>query len=232
MEKILAVAKEITNPFSLLALAYLILFLLFRGVLEKAGIQEGLYGYNIITYLMTIVAVISVLTLVLVFGFKVYEVYQGTKITISRVAQYTEATVNRAIRQLKDVDLQVDYHLNSFSGANVLIGNQGQGIIIVSDLTIHWDYCECTQFKMPLQGAPLVVYKYEVNLTTTKGSKILDAREFKYGSGDIDKFKIDLHYPDYGVYTVWLSFKYKRPTERTAQSYETERESIERCERF
>ena len=46
MAKILRVATAITNPYSLLALAYLILFFLFRGVLEKTG-----SGLEIVRYL-------------------------------------------------------------------------------------------------------------------------------------------------------------------------------------
>jgi hypothetical protein len=36
-------------------------------------------------------------------------------------------------------------------------------------------------------GAPLVTYRYEVDLTNSRGLKLLDTREFKYGAGDVDK---------------------------------------------
>jgi hypothetical protein len=58
----------------------------------------------------------------------------------------------------------------------------------------------CPSYEAPRFGAPLVTYRYDVDLTKSKGSKLLDDRDFKYGSGEVDRFLVDLHYPDYGDY--------------------------------
>jgi hypothetical protein len=125
-----------------------------------------------------------------------------------------------------DPELTVDFDVSTFSGAEILIGNEGQHIFVLRDLTINWEYSKCPEFERPTTGAPLIEYRYEVNLTTSKGSKLLDSKTFKYGSGDADKFHVDLHYPGYGVYTIWLSFKYKRLGKQTEQIYETRRKNL------
>lgn len=231
MEKIFEIAQGITNPYSLLALTYLVLFVLFRGVLAKAGPQRGEKAYRIIRYLMTLVAVIAVLTLLAVFALRAYEVFQGTKVTAERVNLNTQRVVEKAVTQLSDPDLQVEYSVQRYTGATVLIGNRGQGIIIASGLTLHWDYRPCPEFKEPTVGLPLVTYRYRVDLTASKGSKLLDDREFKYGAGDVDKFLVDLTFPDHGIYTVWLTFRYKKLGESASRLYETEHLERELCEK-
>src|SRR5262249_3221524 len=205
MEKLFEIAKEITNPYSLLALTYLVLFALFSGVLAKAGPQRGEKAFQIIKYLMTLVAVVAVLTLLSVFAIKAYEGYQGTKVSVDQMKQKTQNVVRRAVTQLTDPDLQVEYYVEKYTGANVLIGNRGQAIIVASELTLHWDYRKCPNFRKPTVGAPLVTYRYEVNLSKAAGSKLLETREFKYGPGDVDKFLVDLKFPGDGVYTIWLT---------------------------
>jgi hypothetical protein len=229
MVKLFEIAKEITNPYSLLALTYLILFLIFKGVLRKTGVQKGKSGFKIIRYLMTLVAVISVLTLFAVFGLKAYEVYMNTEFTLKKMTDHTEETVNKAVSQLKDSDLQVDYHVGQYTGANILIGNRGQGIIIISELTLHWDYRKCPEYREPLVGAPLVTYSYEVHLTKSSDSKVLDYREFKYGPGDVDKFLVDLNFPGHGVYNIWITFKYKKIGEPTLHLFESTHDEREVC---
>ncbi|MHC1698584.1 MAG: hypothetical protein AB9919_11100 [Geobacteraceae bacterium] len=231
MEKIFEIAQGITNPYSLLALTYLVLFVLFRGVLTKAGPQRGEKAYQIIRYLMTLVAVIAVMTLLSVFALRAYEVYQGTEVTAEKVSQNTQKVVASAVIQLSDPDLQVEYSVQKYTGANILLGNRGQGIIIVSELTLHWDYRECPKYREPGVGLPLVTYRYKVDLTKSKGSKLLDSREFKYGAGDVDKFLVDLKFPDYGVYAVWLTFNYKKLGEETSYRYETQHIERELCEK-
>jgi hypothetical protein len=121
MYKIFEIAKEITNPYSLLALTYLVLFLLFRGVLGKAGPQRGERAYRIIKYLMTLVAIVAVLTLLSVFALRAYEVYQGTKVTVDRVNQNTQKVVQQAVSQLSDPDLQVEYYVAEYTGASAAL---------------------------------------------------------------------------------------------------------------
>lgn len=227
MQNILEIATAITNPYSLLALTYLILFLLFRGVIAKTGIQKGKSGFRIIKYLMTLVAVVSVLTLMSVFALRAYEVYRQSDLVDTLNQGIKE--VKNEIRTASNPDLRVDFHVAKYTGANMLIGNQGQGIIIVSELTIHWSYRKCPRFREPTVGAPLVEYRYEVALTTSDGSQRLDSKEFKYGAGDVDKFLIGLSYPDHGVYTVWLSFQYRELGEDGVNRYETEKDEREVC---
>jgi|GEM_PF-4046801 len=229
MLKILEIATAIKNPYSLLALTYLILFLLFRGVLTKTGIQKGKSGFRIIRYLMTLVAVVSVVTLLSVFALQAYEVSRQSDLANTVVQGIQE--VKNEIQTASSSDLRVDFHVGKYTGGNMLLGNQGQGIIIVSDLTIHWSYRECPQFREPTVGVPLVEYRYEVDLTASEGSQRLDPREFKYGPGDVDKFLVDLNYPDYGVYTVWLSFQYRHLGEDEVHLYETEKDQREVCEK-
>ena len=224
MLKLFEIATEITNPYSLLALTYLILFLILRAVLGKTGVQKGKSGFKIIRYLMTLVAIISILTLFAVFGLKAYEVYMNTEFTLKKVQDHTEETVNKAVSQLKDPDLQVDYHVARYTGENILIGNQGQGIIIISELTLQWGYQECPEYR-----EPLVTYRYEVDLTKSSGSKLLDDREFKYGPGDVDKFLVDLNFPGHGVYEIWITFKYKKIGESTSHLFESTHDEREVC---
>ena len=221
MDKILAIAQGITNPFSLLALTYLVLFLLFRGVLAKAGPQRGERAYQIIKYLMTLVAVIAVLTLLLVFALKAYEVYQA-----KTTEKFVEHALQNAVDQLSSPDLQVGYKMDD-SLAYVLIGNSGQGIIIVSDLTLHWIHKSCSK-TIPLSASgarltsPLITYRYDVALTEPMGTKLLDDREFKYGTGEADKFLIYLGWPATpSMSTVWLTFTYKTLREQASYVYET-----------
>lgn len=258
MDKILLIAQGITNPYSLLALTYLVLFLLFKGVLAKAGPQRGDKSFQIIKYLMTLTAVVAVLTLISVFTLRGYEVYQGTVVTADKVNTNTDKVVSdavsqlsdsnlqtadkvntntqnvvaSAVSQLSDSDLQVEYSVDKFTGANMLIGNRGQGIIITSNLSFHWDYRECPSYDEPSVGAPLVEYRYKVDLTTRKGSKLLDTRDFKYGAGDVDKFLVELTYPDSGVYKLWFTFNYKILGNDQVQTYETKHVERWVCERY
>src|SRR5882672_4874091 len=216
MERIFEIAKGINNPYSLLALTYLVSFVLFRGVLSKVGVQAGKSGYKVVMRFMSLIAVIAILTLLAVFGLKAYEVYAGTKVVNGKV----EIVVDDAVKKIKATDLQGEFSVDPW-GANFLIGNQGQGIILVSDLSFHWKYRKFPIYEEPLPGAPLVTYRYDVNLTTRGGSQILDSRIFKYGPGEVDQFKIDLHFPDYGIYAVWVSFNYRELNKAEAASYET-----------
>jgi hypothetical protein len=220
MTRIFEIAREITNPYSLAALSFLVLFFLFRSVIAKTGVQTGRSGYKIISYLMTLVALLAGLTLLLVFGFKTYEVYQKSA-----------AVSDMVVQKFKTPDLRVDYEVSQFTGADIAIGNTGQGIILVSELTYHWDYRKCPEFDEPVGGAPLLTYQYDLQLTTAKGSKVLDSRTFKYGPGEVEGFRINLRYPDYGVYTTWLSFRYRRLGEVIERILETPKGEHRVCRR-
>jgi hypothetical protein len=56
------------------------------------------------------------LTLLLVFGFKTYEVYQNSA-----------AVADMVVQKFKTPDLRVDYEVSEFTGADIAIGNTGQG---------------------------------------------------------------------------------------------------------
>lgn len=227
MEKILRVATAITNPYSLLALTYLILFLLFHGVLDKTGVQEGQSGFAILNYLMTLVAGVSVLTLLSVFGLRAYEVYRQSD--LANTVHSGVEDLRNEILSAASPDLQVEFFVTEYTGANILIGNRGQGVVVMSALTINWGYRRCSQFREPTVGAPLVEFRYEVNLTTSDGLHVLDSREFKYGPGDVDKFLVDLHFPELGIYTIWMSFRYRYLGKRQLYSYETPKVEREIC---
>jgi len=77
MEKLFEIASSITNPISLTALFFLILYLLFKGVIAKVGLQKGTRGQQLLKQLMRTVAVIAIITLILVFGLKAYKVYSN-----------------------------------------------------------------------------------------------------------------------------------------------------------
>ena len=230
MENILKIATGITNPFSLLALTYLVIFLLFRDVLTKVGIQEGTSGYLIIQDLMSYMAIIAVLTLIAVFFLKAYEVYKQPK--LSETIEEGLSDVRGDIKSIKDVDLHVEYFIEEYTGANVLIGNQGNGIVLVSGITIHWTYKPCERFEEPMVGAPLVEFRYEVYLSKSNSSKLLTTKKFKYGPGDVDKFLVDLHFPDYGIYTIWLTFKYKNFGDEEFVVYSTPKRVRECCTKW
>lgn len=126
----------------------------------------------------------------------------------------------------------VEYSLNKFSGANFRIGNTGsKGIIIVSDLTLQWDYSECSQFQEPRVGAPLITYSYTAEITKSRDSKLLDNRQFKYAPGEVDDFNVKIKYPGLGIYQVWLEFKYKWLGEKEFKLFQTEKRSTEFCEK-
>jgi hypothetical protein len=69
-------------------------------------------------------------------------------------------------------------------------------------------------------------------LTTSAGSKNLDSSEFKYSEGEVDKFLVELHTPDYGVYTVWFTFNYTRLGEDSSNVFTTKQDVLEVCQKY
>jgi len=279
MDKIFTIATEITNPYSLTALFFLILFVLYRAILSKVGEQKGTKGFLIIKRLMSLVAVIAILTLLLVFGLQGYKVYSKVEDTPkieSLERQISESTntivgtlqydissssdfvidslnkqitasserlssaiidaeydaADKVIEELKAPELAVEYSLMKYEDAKILIGNNGDKIIIVKNLTIFWEYEECPFYKEPLAGAYMVPYRYHVEISKSNDSKIIEPNEFKYGKGDIDKFNVAIEYPGLGIYRIWFTFDYKIFGTKEWFRYETGEGIREICEKF
>jgi hypothetical protein len=123
MGKLLEVAASISDAYSLAALVVIVLFLLLRGVLSKIGVQRGKQGFAVIKRLMNIVAGVAALSLLLTYSVKAYEIY------------WRQAGASASlVQQLQNANLTVDYSLSEFTGATFLIGNRGQGVLLVSRL--------------------------------------------------------------------------------------------------
>lgn len=123
----------------------------------------------------------------------------------------------------------VEYSLSQFSGARLRLGNRKQEVFLVSDITLHWDYSKCPRLEEPLVGLPLIEYRYTVNVTQNRGSKLLDKRTFKYALGDVDDFYVDINYPGKGVYQIWFEFKYSSFGSSNLKIYQTQKELISLC---
>jgi hypothetical protein len=131
--------------------------------------------------------------------------------------------------------LKVNYSADE-QAASMDVGNGGtSGVIIVRQLTLHWEYKPCPRLT-PATGssAPGVVnvYTYEVRLSTSDGSDVLDPRPFKYGPGEVDGFFVYLQYPGNGIYTLWLSFRYRALGDDKDRVYTTRKEVLEVCAKF
>jgi hypothetical protein len=128
--------------------------------------------------------------------------------------------------------LTIEYDLSEFKGAYLRIGNtRNPGIIVVSDLTLQWDFSECPRLvpnRNP-SGAPLIDYRYKANITQSRGSQLLDSKAFKYASGDIDGFHTELIYPGKGIYKVWMEFKYSNFGSSDLKIYKTQEQPISHC---
>lgn len=263
MDKLFAVAKEITNPYSLAALFLIILFVLYKTIVSKVEVQKGIKGYRIIRKLMNLVALIAIVTLLLVFGLKGYEVYskvdelqnqdsikkfvgkmndamanhikkQGEQTSDSlkvKINKKIEAEGRSIVDELESPELTVEYYLLKYAGADLTIGNNGDKIILLKDLTIHWKHESCPSLTEPLPGVCLVKYRYSITISAGNGSAKIDSSVFKYGKGDVDQFNIDIGYSDYGIYTVWFTFDYKIFGGPGWNHYETNTCIRENCEK-
>jgi hypothetical protein len=78
--------------------------------------------------------------------------------------------------------LKTNYYVDE-QGVTMNVGNVGNsGVIIVSQLTLHWEYKPCPKVTPATgSGAPSVMasYKYEAQLSTSDDSHVLDPRSFK-----------------------------------------------------
>lgn len=264
MDKLFAVAKEITNPYSLAALFLIILFILYKAIVSKVEVQKGIKGYRIIRKLMNLVALIAIVTLFLVFGLKGYEVYSkvdefqnqdSLKTSIGKMNGAMENHIKKQVEQSSDSlkskinkriedegrgiidelelpELTVEYYLLKYAGADLTIGNNGDKIILLKNLTIHWKHEPCPSLTEPLEGVCLVKYRYSITISPGSGSAKIDSSVFKYGKGDVDQFNIDIRYSDSGIYTVWFTFDYKILGGTNWNHYETSTCIRKNCEKL
>ena len=144
------------------------------------------------------------------------------------LSEKIDSTTQSIINEVKKEELIVQFHLDKFTGGNLLIGNNGGKIILMKNFTIHWDYMECLQFNDPVMAHVIAEYRYEVSITKENGFKLIDTEVFKYGAGDIDKFLVEINYPELGVYTVWFSFDYNIFGTEDWILYQTENDIIEK----
>jgi hypothetical protein len=132
--------------------------------------------------------------------------------------------------------LDVDYHVDE-QGASLIVGNGGDGggIIIVSQLTAHWEYKKCPELipgATTSPGTVMAMHKYELRLSTSDGSHVVDPRKFRYKPGQAEEFVMELKYPSNGIYTIWLSFNYKTLGDGEGHVYKTSKETNEVCAEF
>jgi hypothetical protein len=115
-------------------------------------------------------------------------------------------------------------------------GGEGGGIIIVSQLTAHWEYKKCTELTSgpttSSTNTALVAHKYELRSNTSDGSHVVDPRKFRYKPGQAEEFGIELRYPSNGIYSIRLSFDYKTLGNDENHIYKASKETSEACATF
>jgi len=148
-----------------------------------------------------------------------------------------ESTVSSASNESpsNEPELKTNYYADELS-ASMDVGNAGDGgVIIVRQPTLHWEYQPCPQLS-PSTGAAtpsaMATHEYQVRLSASDGSHLLDRRPFKYGPGQVDSFYVGLLYADNGIYTVWLSFRHRNLGDDEDRVYETRKKTLEVCARF
>lgn len=128
------------------------------------------------------------------------------------------------------MSLTINYSLNSFTGANLTIENNKNKTVLIKDLKVLWNYKKCTSFKDPISAAVMMVYNYKIELTKSKGEKIIDYKKFIYKNGEAEEFNIDIRYPNgKGIYNIGIGFEYKIIGSDTWYDYKTQKEFIEKC---
>lgn len=146
-------------------------------------------------------------------------------------------SVDKALAKQNEPNLQTDFMV-SFSQAILEIANTGKGIIVVSDIELHWIYEKCKRQNVssPLPNpGPIPEFRYEVQLTENNGSIKPDERLFKYSPGEIDLFRFalnkpDLKWPDHQwVYHIWATFNYKKFNDSKLHTYTTDYSTILYC---
>ncbi|MBU2938684.1 hypothetical protein KO494_03930 [Lacinutrix sp. C3R15] len=177
--------------------------------------------------------------LVIVLGIGLWYINFNTKKSINTIIEKSSKLgVEKEIKppsKKKEVNifpLTIDYFIGDYTGGNLTIGNNTEHIVLIKNLKVIWDYSECLSFKQPIAALVVVEYNYKIDLTKSKGEKIIDKREFKYSKGEIEKFNIDIKYPDTGVYTIWVGFEYKIFGNDSWQDYKSQKDIIEKCSKL
>ena len=125
--------------------------------------------------------------------------------------------------------LSTEYTLDSFTGANYTIANKTDHIVLIRNLKVLWNYQKCTTVEPIIMPQVKIVYNYNIDITKRKSEKIIDKRDFTYSKGEIESFKINITYPDTGVYTIWIGFEYKTFGNSGWNDYISEERILKRC---
>ena len=197
MEKeILEIAKSITDPISLVALVFLIIFLILRSVVKEKTETLGESGsLKILTYIVWLVGLFGLFGLTYAFSLKAYEIYSAPKISQSDISVETEKG-------------------GDFSNS-LMVGNNGFGIVWISELSLHWNFSPCLRYDPPLPpkiGEMVKPRVFSVNLVNgNRKVQLIDA-DFVLRHGEVEFFRVDLESTpgNQGNYTVWWEFNYRQ----------------------
>ena len=151
----------------------------------------------------------------------------NSEVVVEKDSKPKPKTIDRSI-----FPLTFEYFVGDFTGGNLTIGNSTEHIVLIKNLKVIWDYEECPSFKAPIIAHVIQEYKYELALTKQKGEKIIDRRQFKYSKGDVEKFNINIEYPDTGVYSIWISFKYQIFGSSNWQDFKSQKDVVEKCAKY
>ncbi len=122
-----------------------------------------------------------------------------------------QESLQSVVSKIRVAELLVQFHPRWPTGVELTVANEGLEIVVVSNLTLHWDYAECECLRKPSSGAESIPYSYAVEISASEGSVLIDKKEFKNSAGDIDKFLIELLLPKQkGRYTSWVTFDVTR----------------------
>jgi hypothetical protein len=215
------IAQYLTHPLILTGFTLMLFFgllnkLLKSGILGKVSQQAS---GKIVTIFLRYGFWLALLVVLLGFSLQFYK-EQKTRDLL--------AAIDAVAANQKEPNLQVD-----FSPYYLEIANTGQGIILVSDISLNWLYEPCKQRILSPKPPTGIVpeFKYEIQLTRDNNFKKID-KIFKYSPGEIDLFRFAYTPPDGGdwVYYIWATFKYKKFNDADFQTYSTKREEILSCE--
>jgi hypothetical protein len=118
----------------------------------RKSLFEGKSVYNKLWWKVFIPVIVTILGGTTVF----YITQKNEQKTNSLVSNIP---INISIENSTNPNLIVEYTLPIYKGANLFIANIGHGVLIVSDLTLEWDYSPC-EYEYTLHGASLTDYKY------------------------------------------------------------------------
>ncbi|MEM6551759.1 MAG: hypothetical protein AAF750_06505 [Planctomycetota bacterium] len=138
--------------------------------------------------------------------------------------------VRAVISELRYGELIINFRRRGASGVELTLANEGSEVIVVSSLTLHWDFSECQSFRAPAIGSEIIPFEYKFDITPAKGSVPIDPKDFKYANGDIDYFLIDLNLPEKkGIYTFSVRFTATRINNNTHTEITTQTITHDLC---